>query len=846
MGGLVAWICSTVGSSCLCEMRSDAFPRGKGSNMLSIVSDFWRLATRYKLYATLNVAGLALGIATFLTLALVARYELSWDRFYAHAGSIYELQSDARIGSSTFHMVHQPAPLLPGIQTRLPSLKATRSEDGTADIENPSGPDRTVRNDVGVNFVDRNFFDLFDLKFASGSAAALSSPDNIILSTDMARKLFGNAPAMGKTLNVTRNRKTHVYRLAGILAPHPANTTISADLVAPIPNEVAERPCEGWNTLCAHTYAILPTLTDRTTFMRMAHDMFDNSPIAKQMSQNGTGGDKMDFHLVPLTDIHFGSDGVANDGASRDVVLALAVIGFLSLTAGALNYVNLATAQSLGRAREVAIRKVLGASRMRLMMRFLGEAFVLTLLAAALGLALLEMAVPTVASLSGWPVTLDYAWTLPLLLGVVLVLTLAAGFYPAFLLSSFLPAPVLASARLPAQGRFGARIRLFLVGFQFAFAVTLGICTLVVNAQALHLRHLDRGMTIPGLVVISTTKLNGLDAHQAAVVDAIRAMPDIHSLTVSSGGSLGGFTVGGVRRAFGQKAFMAQTVPHDATFFQTYGTRLLAGRMATPDRATDVTTTKNGEPDILAQNFVISRDAARKLGFSDPQAAIGQTFLFGESGRADKRTIVGVVEDVILNSGQNTLPPVIYELEAGPITDAIISFRATPNAVPRVLSSLRAAWPTLAPDVPFEPQAMTEIIAGTTRNDTARGKLFTLGAGVAIAIACLGLYGLAAFSAERRMHEVGIRKTLGATTGQIMHLMLAQFLRPVLYASLIAWPLAWMFMRNWLAGFDNRITLTPLYFVLITLLAALLCALTVFSRTIGLARAEPARALRVE
>lgn len=814
--------------------------------MVSMISDFWRLAMRYRLYTALNVVGLGLGMATFLTLALVARYELGWDRFYPQSASLYELQADFRIGSGTFHMDGQAAPLLAAIRSSMPDLKATRLEKASADIDIPSDPNRTMHYDQQVSFVDPNFFDLFPLPFLAGSPAVLSAPDAVILSGDMAQRLFGRTAAMGQTLEIKHDGHTHLYRVAGLLAPHPSNTTINTDIVTRIPDAVGERPCDGWEIFCADTYAVLPTATGRETFVRNAHAAMLKTPMARQFAPAADGGETTTLSLSRLTDLHFGPNGTANDGSSRAVILALAGIGLLSLIAGGLNYVNLATAQSLGRAREVAIRKVLGASRAQLMVRFLGEAFVLTMLAAALGLTLTEIAVPTVASLSGWAITLDYGWTLPLLCGVVIVLTLGAGFYPAFMLSSFSPAPVLASARLPAQGRFGARIRLVLVGIQFAFAVTLGICTLIVNAQALHLQHLDRGMTVPGLIIIASEKLNALDRHQSAVVDALRAMPEVTDLSVSAGGTLGRYSIGSVRRDLGQKAFMAQTLAHDDTFFRTFRLRLIAGRLTTSSHTTDVNRFKNDTPDVLAQNFVVSREATRKLGFSTPEAALGQTFLFGDKGAADRRTIVGVVEDVILNSGEETLPPIIYELEAAPIAQGIIAFRTAPNAMPHVLDVLRKAWPTLVPGIPFEPQTLTGIIADATRSDVARGRLFSIGASVAIMIACLGLYGLAAFNAERRMHEVGIRKTLGATTTQIMRLMLSQFLRPVLYASLISWPLAWLFMRNWLAGFDNRIALTPLYFVLTTLLAALLCALTVFGRTFGLARAEPARALRTE
>ncbi|MFW7266521.1 ABC transporter permease [Gluconacetobacter sp. Hr-1-5] len=801
-----------------------------------MLSDFWRLVTRHRLYTILNVAGLALGIATFLTLSLVARYELGWERWYPGAASIYQLQADLKLNGNVMHAESLTPLLLPGVTARMPGLVATRLESAKALVS--VGKSAAAREEI-ISFADPSFFDVFRLKFREGQGReALRGPSDIALSDEMARRYFGDASPMGKTLTIRREGHARDYVVTGVLAPHPVNTKIQTGLVAPLPDVAAERPCaEQWGYFCSETYVTLPHPGDLASFTALAHAVFATSPHAQR--NDGAMGKSMTFTPIPLTATHFGHDGIANDGSSRGAMTALAIIGILALIAAGLNYINLATAQALGRAREIAIRKVLGASRYRLIARFFGEALALAFIAGLLGLALTELVVPFVVALSGWPIDVDYRESLPILLGAVLFLGMAAGSYPAFLLSSFTPAPVLAASRLPAQGRFGSRLRMVLFGIQFAFATTIGICTLVVNAQALHLRNIPRGMEVRDLLLLSTDRHDEIDDRTPEILDRLRAMPGMRAASASAGWLDGAHDVQSIfPTAKPDAAFMSITARIDADFFQTYGIPLLAGRLPDPRRGDDVERADRHQP---ARNVVLNLVAARKLGFSDPASAIGKTF------NADGiKTIIGVVVDVTDMNGHFAPSPTAYALQGGHFSGIVIAMRTAPGALPAVLSQLRSGWPQLVPGLPFAPSTMTSMIENATREDVARGKLFTLGAGVTIAIACLGLYGLAAFNAERRMHEIGIRKTLGATAGQVLRLMLFVFLRPVLYASLVAWPLAWLFMRNWLSGFENRIALTPLYFILTTLLAGILCALTVLGRSLALARAEPARALRAE
>lgn len=551
------------------------------------------------------------------------------------------------------------------------------------------------------------------------------------------------------------------------------------------------------------------------------------------------------LHLVRLRDVHFHDNRTSgsSNAADRRVVDSLGLIGVLALVLASINYVNLATARALLRAREVAMRKVLGAARHVLIGQFLTEALVLTACAALVGLALTEGAVPLVNALGGWHVTLAYGWLLPVLTGVVLVVGIGAGLYPAFVLSGFRPGPTLASSRAPSGGRLGMRVRAILVGAQFAFAVGFAICALVIYAEGAYLRHADRGFQRADLMQVTSLQNKGLMKRQKALVDAMRDVPGVRSITTSDFAP-GGCCMNNTNSVWrdgmvGRRPSLAfRRIGTD--YFETYGIHALAGRTFDLAHGEDDFTVGNG-PDHT-HNVVLDETAVHTLGFASPAAAIGQTVHIDPG----PLTVIGVVENVRFESGHSSNSPQIYLLShANPIEDAQAAIRYDGNlTVPTMKTALEHAWKAVAPDVPFEARPVEDILAQFYRPDEQRGELFGVGALISIVIACLGLYGLAAFNVTRRMHEIGIRKTLGASSRQVMTMVLVEFLKPVAIASLVACPAAWLLMRGWLSGFDQRIALSPIYFFTVIAAALGLCVLTVVGQTFRLAHAEPARALR--
>jgi putative ABC transport system permease protein len=533
------------------------------------------------------------------------------------------------------------------------------------------------------------------------------------------------------------------------------------------------------------------------------------------------------------------------------VVVALGAVGLLTALLAALNYVNLATAQAALRAREAALRKVMGATGSGLVVQFLGEALAVAVLAGLLALGLSELALPFVDAATGLPLKLHYlgpgSIAVPMS-GAVLAIGLGAGAHPALVLSRFQPAAVLASSRSPGGGRPAGRLREGLVFVQFAVAIAFLIGTAVIAGETRFLRQVDLGWRPEGLIVVDSFEYPGLtEAQHASLLAAWRGLP--HVTGVSSANRGPGDVNMGEGDLFkrpgavgkGQRLDFLYVAPG---FFTTFGSRLIAGRWL-------------GEGDGLHRPphaVVLNASAVKALGFTSPGEALGRTILHqGDGGGEDALSVVGVSADMRFHSPKEAVHPSLYyvhtdEQDRLTADDDFLDERAAirfSGADPQaVLGAVKAAWRRIAPDAPFIADTAGDDMEPYFRAEARTGRLFTFGAVMATAIACLGLFGLASFSAARRAREIGVRKTLGASTRDLLRLLMGQMLRPVLAASLVAWPAAFFVMQGWLSGFDQRIALGPAYFVAATGLALAVAGLTVLAHAWRLARAEPGRALR--
>ena len=485
------------------------------------------------------------------------------------------------------------------------------------------------------------------------------------------------------------------------------------------------------------------------------------------------------------------------------------------------------------------MRKVLGADRGALVLQFLGEAVSMVALAGLTGLIVAELGLPFVNAAGGLSLTISYAIVLPALASLVLVVGLLAGLYPALLLSRFLPAAVLASSRAPGGGRSGTRVRELLVVLQFGLSIAFLIGTGVLVAQTRHVRSADPGFRRDGIVTVLSTADPAVDDRQRSAFAArLRALAGVRMVTSSDSvpGSnnydSANFAVPGVAGS-GPSLQWITTGPD---FFRLYGIRLIAGRDFDAAHRLDVEEHRKWKEPV---NVIINRQAVPVLGFSSPQAAIGKVI-----NRQDgPRTIVGVVENARFFSPRDPINPTLYyfypQTPLNPKTGILV------EGDPRLaLPKIEAIWRQVAPQVPFDAKTAQQSLGSYYEADDQAANLFAIGAGLAMAIGCVGLWGLASFNTSRRIREIGIRKTLGASSADIVKLLVGQFLRPVLIANLVAWPLAFVAMRAWLAGFDDRIALSPLFFIGASLLAIVIAVLTVLGQSLRASRAAPAWALR--
>ncbi len=797
----------------------------------------YRSLTRHRLYAALNIGGLAVGVAVFLVLGLYVRFETSYEKWLPHHDQLYVVQTDWKMPNSPFNGAYPDTMggLFDQLKGDFPGLSGTRIDTIGANV---------IRGGIGTSedlaWVDPGFFDLFDLPMVAGEGRrALADPSNVLIDTAIARKYFGDTDPIGQMLTLTVGEETRQYRVAGLFAPLPHNTELKFTMLARIPTGApkgAEEWWYHWGSTSLYTYLRFP---DRAAARALAAKMpaFVDRHGAKDMG--ASPHETIGLSLLPIADLHLTPAG-REMASARQTILTLGVVGLLTLLIAVVNYVNLATARAGLRAREVAMRKVLGASRATLIRQFIGEAILTTAIAALVALALAELGLPLVNAAGGLTLSIPYGLVVPALALLVLLVGTGAGFYPAALLSRFPAAGVLASARTPGGGRSGARLREVLVIFQFALAIAFILGTLVLAAQTRHLRQADLGFRRDGLIVVKDgAELS--EGQRASLQAAFAGLPMIRSVGMAdtaAGGAGGNNNANNIeipgRPGEGPSLREIQV---GRNFFSTYGARLIAGRFFDDRHGGD---DSSGTKLTAMRAIVINRTAVPVLGFASPEQAVGRTV-----GKGQARTIIGVVEDMRFFSPHLPMDATYYTYRTRGMGAPIVTLRYTGD-VHAAIGAARGAWRRIAPEIPFDAAPDTEELAQFYAADDHAARLFTIGSVLAVLIGCVGLWGLASFNTARRVKEIGIRKTLGASSWDVVRLLVGQFLRPVLIANLIAWPLAYVSMRHWLAGFNDRIALSPLYFVAATLLALAIAVLTVIAQSLRAARATPAWALRHE
>jgi len=817
-----------------------------------------RNIVRHKLYSFINIAGLAVGLTCVILIILFIRDELSYDKWIPGSDKLYRVEVTFHIPNRSDLILAQTSmPLVAAMRDQIPEVRsATRL---IRQYMTMVAGDRQFVETVAV--VDPNFLRVVPLPLVSGDPrAVLSQRDSIVVSQRIAHKYFGDADPIGKMLATGRGRcnqdtvcanSTVSLRIAGVMRDLPHNTQLDADILMPA-DSLADRsdPEQIKNWLANQNwygYVTLAPGADIAQVLAKLKPILDRSiDISRFVNVKIPGSRIMEPRLVQFIDAHLTTDryGGMKPPGSWTIVYGTGVIGFLILLVACFNFMNLATARATMRAREISLRKCVGATRGQLIIQFLGESVMIALIALVLALALVEVLLPIYGSFLQAPLAFHYLADWPLTLafiGIAILAGLLGGFYPALVLSGFRPAAVLRSNQSGNPG--SGTLRTSLVVLQFAVSIGLGIAAMVVFRQIDFARHLDLGFRHDNIVIMGTGAGRLSPEGVESFVRTLAKGPGILAVTRSSFTAFSGDNDTLPTQKPGDPQFLSPTnYAITPDYFSLYGIKILAGRVLSDHRSDDEFHTL-AEEGFAARNeghnVMVNAALARALGYS-PSDIIGKTFIFGKS----HMRVVGVAADTLMDGARSPVMPTVFVYRPHGAQNLSIRIQAgrTQEAMAYIDRISRSFIHNVAPTRTFLDDRYEKLYQA----DQKQGQMFAVFVAVAIVIACMGLFGLAAFTAGRRTKEIGIRKVFGARIRDVVFLLLWQFSIPVLIANLIAWPIAWYYLHGWLQGFAYRIPLSPLYFLGAGAVALVIAWATVFSHARRVAASNPIHALRYE
>jgi putative ABC transport system permease protein len=824
-----------------------------------------RALLKNRTYAFINIFGLALGLAACLLILLFVRYELSYDKNVPGSEQAFQFQSYFTDPDAGEVQRIQMAPYVSKdlLKKDFPQVEVAVHALSSGPVVLKDGQAYSTKN---FRHVDGNLLEILQFPLLKGNRdTALDQVGSLVLTESEARKYFGDEEPMGKTLTLSSRGQQTDFRITGVMQDLPKNSHFAANMIARYDPQSywADQPefMTQWGWQSGWVYLKLRPGAD-VEAINSQLEAFEKRNIADQVfgGQRTNQGDFTEFKLVNIADVHLGEaqDAAMTPGNDRGSIITFGVVAALILAMACVNFTNLATARASQRAREVALRKVLGADRRQLITQFMGESMLVASLAMLLALAFVELILPSFSSFLDADLEMRYfgegGLILPIL-GLVILVGAAGGIYPAFYLSRFQPAQVLKANKSAAEAQGSGSLRNALVVAQFAVSIGLIICTAVVYAQTVHARTADPGYQREGLLQVENIGRREmfpvLDTliRELKQVDGVKAVGRTNIGIATQNNQNTGVQVPGRGDPINIGNYII-----DTGFFETMGIKLLAGRLFDENRPADDSTTPFPEdPEAeraLVQrgiNVVLNELAVRRLGIGSPQEAVGRTIKLitnPDYGGVINATIIGVVQDSRFRSIRESIDPIIFQSARVGHNWMLVRYQANDPA--RVRRDVEAVWKQVASEVPFEAKLSDEIVGDLYKAEEARAQTFAGFALLAVVVACLGLFGLAAFTAERRTKEIGIRKVLGARTRDIVKLLAWQFSKPVIIANLIAWPVAWWVMRDWLNSFDARIDLGPTPFVLAGILALVIAIGTISGHAVKVAKANPIRALRYE
>lgn len=794
---------------------------------------------RQKTYSMINIIGLAIGVSCCLIILMIVRDELAYDRFHKNVERLYRITVDARVKNRELHIAHSSAPVAGSLRNELPGVEAVthvRSRSGTPTSDCSVRYGETAFNEYLLYFADSSFFKVFNCEVLEGDVKTfLKQPNTVVLTDVTARKYFGNETALGKILEIDGNTRMMV---CGVVKEFPRQSHWRFSVLASSVGHPFQQE-ENWLNNSWYTYVLLkagisPAQAEATFQSVVAKHL--KPAIEAMLGGNWTEmisqGMYYRFRFQPLTEIHLHShlDEEVFSPGNATTVYALIVIAVFILLIACINFMNLATARSSHRAKEVGIRKVLGSKPPQLILLFMGEAVLLAMVSVCISLGIIELMLPVVNNLVGKSLALA-VFASPREFFILILFTLfvggLAGTYPAFVLSSFQPVKVL-KGELRSAMRSGS-LRSILVVVQFAISIALIVGTIFVYRQLQFVRARDLGYNKEHLMVVDNTWLLGkkCDSFKQELLN----LPGITDAAFTQNLPGNDINSSAYWREGDDRSnllmFRQLWCEHD--FLPFLGVQLKEGRFFSRDFITDST-----------QAVMINERAAELLGYEQP---VGRK-LISYFGSGEKTlNIIGVTRNIHYEPLYQPILPMVILVSHGAPTRLVVRIQGDISATQRDVKNL---WQQFSGTQPFTAYFLNDRLERYYRADKALGDVFWIFAGVGIFISCLGLLGLVTYATEQRTKEIGIRKALGASNTGILFLLSQEFIKLVVIANLIAWPVSWYFVHNWLQDFAYRIEIDWLVFILAGVMVLLIALTTMSVQVFRAATANPLKALKYE
>lgn len=791
----------------------------------------WRNINHNKVFALINITGLAIGVAACLLIFLVIQFETSFDNFHTNRQCIYRIGSQFKLPDGIHYSAGTCFPAAKQLKIDYPQFENISSIYGSAGdqitvMDDEKKTTQKKFDEQGLFFIEPHFFEMFNFPFLAGDPkTALAEPYTAVVTQETAERYFGDwRKALGRSIKYKDHK---ICKITGILKNLPVNTDFPIAVALSLKTNNNESSDDwGSNNGDLNTFVTLPS---GMTYEQLNKNLVDFT----KRHETAEYAARRIFFAQPLTEIHFDSrfGNYNHHTFSRELIASLSLIGLFLMIIACINFINMATAQAVNRAKEVGVRKVLGSQKKQLVWQFLGETFIITFFSVIVAVAIAYSALPFLNQLLKTGITVQFSTAIMLFMaGALIVVTLLSGLYPAVILAGFNPITALKS-KLTTKAVGGISLRRVLVVLQFTVAQTLIIGTLIVVRQMNYFKTAPMGFDKDAIVNINMPGDSLSMTKREALKTQLLQQPSIKNV------SYGAFAItddshwgSDFRFNNGAKPvdFNTDLKWADADVFKTYGLQMVAG---SPYRPSDT-----------VREFVVNEALVKQLGIRNPQDIIGKKIDFW--GGTLKGPVVGVVKDFNASSMKDAMYPVV--MAPWNYVYGTMAVKIRPEQLQQTLAFIEKNWSTAYPEYVYKFQFLDDKIAGFYEQDNQLSQLYKIFAGIAIFISCLGLYGLVSFMAVQRTKEIGIRKVLGASAGNIISLFSKEFMLLIGVAFAIAAPVAYYFMHNWLNNFSFRIPMGPGVFIITIASSIAIAWLTVSFQAIKAALANPVNSLRSE